>query len=64
MAKRRKEKKIYKYECSITGDAYKLTAPAPNPDELVSVAAWYEMNEDKDDRPEAIKKKLGLTKEN
>ncbi len=63
MAKRRKEKKIYKYECSLSGETYKVTQEAKNPDELLSVKAWYEMNADKDDRPEDVKKRLGLTEE-
>lgn len=60
VAKRRKDKKIYKYECTLTGEAYKLTEKAPNPDELVSVKAYYEMHPEKDDRPLDIKKKLGV----
>lgn len=63
MAKRRKEKRIYKYECSLTGESYKLTAPADNPEELMSVKAWYEMNPEHDDRPEDIKKRLGVNSE-
>lgn len=65
MAKRRKDKKIYKYECTLTGESYKVTEKAPNPDELVSVKAYYELNPDKDDRPLDIKKRLGVeTEEN
>lgn len=60
MAKRRKDKKIYKYECTLTGESYKLTEKAPNPDELVSVKAYYELNPEKDDRPLDIKKRLGI----
>jgi hypothetical protein len=63
LAKRKKEKKIYKYDCSLTGETYKLTAQAQNPEELVSVKSWYEMHPEKDDRPEDIKKRLGLTAE-
>mgnify|MGYP003683547781 CR=1 FL=1 len=63
MAKRRKEKKIYKYECSITGDTYKVTEKSESPDDLISVQAWYEMNTDKDDRPEVVKKRIGMTEE-
>ncbi len=59
MAKRRKEKKIYTYECSLTGESYKVTAKAEHPDELMSVRAWYEMHPEHDDRPEDIKKRLG-----
>lgn len=65
VAKRRKDKKIYKYECTLTGESYKVTEKAPNPDELVSVKAYYELNPDKDDRPLDIKKRLGVeTEEN
>ena len=60
MAKRKKNKKIYRYECQITGDVFKRTAEADNPDDLMSVSAYYEMNPDKDDRPAVIKKKLGI----
>lgn len=65
MAKRRKERKTYKYECSLTGETYILTEKVKNPDELTSVQAWYEMNPEHDDRPEDIKKALGsvITKE-
>ena len=63
MAKRRKEKKIYKYDCTITGDTYKVTEKCENPDDLISVQAWYEMNTDKDDRPEDVKKRLGMTED-
>lgn len=60
MARRKREKKIYRYECAITGDTYKRTAEAPNPEDLMSVTAYYEMNPEKDDRPAVIKKKLGI----
>lgn len=60
---RQRHKKFYNYECTITGESYKMTAEAPNPDELVSVRAFYEMNPEKDDRPETMKAKLGLNEE-
>jgi hypothetical protein len=60
VAKRRKEKKIYNYECTLTGDEYKVTEKAENPDELVSVKGYYELNPEKDDRPKHIKLKLGI----
>ena len=60
MAKRRKEKKIYKYDCSLTGETYKVTAKADNPEELMSVKAWYEMNPEHDDRTDDVKKRLGI----
>ena len=54
-------KKTYDYECSISGEKFTVTQKAKNPEELVSVKAWYELNEDKDDRPEVEKIKLGLS---
>jgi hypothetical protein len=52
---RKKHKKIYRYSCTLTGEEFKVTAEAKNPDELMSVKAYYEMNPEKDDRPEHIK---------
>tara|TARA_Y100000780_G_scaffold155505_1_gene140198 strand:+ start:237248 stop:237439 length:192 start_codon:yes stop_codon:yes gene_type:complete len=63
VAKRRKEKKFYKYECAMTGEQYTVTAKASNPDDLISVKAYYEMNPEKDDRPADIKKMLGVEEE-
>jgi hypothetical protein len=60
MARRKKEKRTFHYECSLTGDSYVVTASAPNPENLMSVKAYYELNPDKDDRPLKIKKELGL----
>lgn len=57
---RKKHVTIHKYECQITGETYKTTREAPNPEELVSVQGYYELNPDKDDRPEHIKKGLGI----
>lgn len=53
---RKKQKASYRYECTITGESFKLTREASHPKELVSVKAFYELNPDKDDRPEYIKK--------
>ncbi|MAW07924.1 MAG: hypothetical protein CME61_06545 [Halobacteriovoraceae bacterium] len=53
-------KKTYDYECSLTGEKYTLTEKSKNPEELISVQAWYEMNPDKDDRTELEKKKRGI----
>lgn len=58
--KRRREKISYSYECSLTGEKFETTAKAPNPKELLSVKAYYEMNPEMDDRPAVIKKKLGI----
>jgi len=46
---------IFHYDCNITGETFKVTKKAKNPDELMSVKAYYEMNPEEDDRPEHIK---------
>ncbi len=55
MSKKR-EKKFYIYNCSVTEKSFKLTREAPRPDDLVSIDAYYEMNPEDDDRPDHIKK--------
>ena len=44
----------------MTSEVYKTTREAPSPDDLVSVSAYYELNPEEDDRPEKIKKELGV----
>lgn len=58
MAKRKKFKKIYRYQCTMTEEEFKTTREAPNPDDLMSIKAYYEMHPEEDDRPEDIKKQL------
>jgi hypothetical protein len=53
---RKKKVEVHYYQCSITGERFKVNREAPNPDELVSVNAFYELNSEQDDRPEKIKK--------
>lgn len=60
MAKRKKEKQTYKYECSLTGEKYVLTQKVSNPEDLMSVTAWYDLNQEFDDRPLDVKKKIGF----
>lgn len=60
MAKRRKEKRTYKYSCNLTGEEFVLTKKVDNPDDLMSVKAYYEMNPEDDDRPEDVKKMIGI----
>lgn len=57
---RKKQIKIFRYECTMTGDVYKTTKEAKKPDELVCVNSYYELNPEEDDRPEHIKKLLGV----
>ncbi|MCF8058515.1 MAG: hypothetical protein K9K67_04410 [Bacteriovoracaceae bacterium] len=57
---RKKHVQIYRYNCTMTDEEFKTTAKAENPDDLISVSAYYEMNPDKDDRPEHIKQELGI----
>ena len=53
---RTKQKVVYRYDCTITGENFRTTREAAHPKELVSVKAFYELNPDKDDRPDYIKK--------
>ena len=53
-----KIKKIYKYECNVTGEAFKTTAEAQSPGDLTTVSAYYQMNPEMDDRPLEIKVKI------
>jgi hypothetical protein len=55
MVKRKKKKMIYKYSCTLSNQVYKTTRQAPNPGDLMSVRAYYELNPAEDDRPEAVK---------
>jgi hypothetical protein len=55
---RKQKKEIFRYDCSLTGETYKTTKKAKTPEDLISVAAYYELNPENDDRPEHIKKEL------
>ncbi len=55
---KKKIKKIYKYECNVSGEQFKTTAEAPNPGDLTTVSAFYQMNPELDDRPLEIKVKI------
>lgn len=55
---KKKIKKIYKYECNVTGEQFKTTAEAPSPGDLTTVSAYYQMNPELDDRPLEIKVKI------
>lgn len=55
---KKKIKKIYKYECTISGEMFKTTAEAKNPGDLTTVSAFYQMNPELDDRPLEIKLKV------
>ncbi len=60
MVKKKREKTFYKYQCPITSEEFVTTRPAPNPDELMSVKAYYEMNTEEDDRPLVVKVRMGI----
>ena len=55
MSRKKRNKKLYFYNCTLTEERFKTTQEAPSPDELLSVNAFYEMNPEMDDRPENIK---------
>ena len=54
----KKEIRFYDYKCSLTGEKFRMTKEAKNPNELISVKGYYELHPEKDDRPEVIKKKV------
>ena len=58
MSRKKKNKKLFFYNCTLTEERFKTTKEAPNPDELVSTKAYYEMNPEMDDRPENIKAEI------
>lgn len=59
---KKKQYTFHYYECSISGERFKRTAKAQDPESLVSVESYYELNEEQDDRPEHIKKKMAEIK--
>ena len=59
-SKKRKEYQSYNYKCAVTAEEFTLTAKAKEPEELVTVKAYYELHPDKDDRPAHVKKLLGF----
>jgi hypothetical protein len=58
---RKKNIQIFRYKCTMTDEEFKTTRKAPNPDDLISVNAYYDLNPEMDDRPEHIKLELGIT---
>jgi len=52
------KKQIFRYECTLTNEAFKTTRQAPSPEDLVSVKGYYDIHPEEDDRPEHIKKAL------
>jgi hypothetical protein len=62
LAKRRKNKVFYTYDCSISGESYKLTKESKTPEELICLQSYYELNPEMDDRPEAILNEINQLK--
>ena len=44
----------------MTGEEFKVTRQAPNPNELMSLEAYYQLYPEMDDRPEDIKREASL----
>jgi hypothetical protein len=63
MAKK-KFKRFYNYKCSLTEETFKVTSEAPNPEDLMSVKAYYQLHPEHDDRPEYIKKQAEVEEAN
>ena len=55
---KKKIKKIYKYECNVSGEQFKTTSEAPSPGDLMTTSAFYQMHPEEDDRPIEIKLKV------
>lgn len=55
---KKKIKKIYKYDCNVTGETFKTTAEAPRPGDLMTVGSYYQMHPELDDRPLDVKLKI------
>ena len=60
---KKKIKRIYKYDCTITGETFKTTEEAEHPVELTTLSAFYQMNPEKDDRPIEVKIKIKAKEE-
>lgn len=60
MAKRRREKQTYRYECNLTGEKFNLTKKVADNSDIVSIEGYYELNPEEDDRNEAVKKQAKL----
>lgn len=60
---KKKIKKIYKYECTMTGEVFKTTEEAKHPDELTTVSAYYQLHPENDDRPLEVKLKIKAKEE-
>ena len=59
MARRwKKDVRFYDYQCTLTGEKFRLYRESKNTSELISIKAFYELHPERDDRPEVIKKKL------
>ncbi|MCY4524933.1 MAG: hypothetical protein OXB84_09345 [Halobacteriovoraceae bacterium] len=52
---RRNYVETYNYQCSLTGETFSTTKKASKPEELISIKAYYQLNPEKDDRPEVVK---------
>ena len=49
---------FYEYECTMTNEKYKVTKKAPNPENLISVQAFYEIKPEAGDRTKNNKKQF------
>ena len=53
---RKRYQETYKYKCSLTSETFQLTKKIKDTEDLISVKAWYDLNPEKDDRPELVKR--------
>ena len=61
---KKKFKETYVCKCTITGQEFITTKRPANPEELISVKAYYQLHQDEDDRPEKIKMRLASAEAN
>lgn len=60
---RKRAKRIYRYKCSITEREYKVTREVKNPENLLCLDAYYQMNPEEDDRPDSALATLGIDRD-
>ncbi len=63
MTLKRRFKKTYSYQCTLTNKTFKMSAEAVNPNDLVSVDGYYQLHPEEDDRPAHIRKEVQVLNE-
>lgn len=53
--RKKKHKRIYTYQCNVTQEIFKIGKQISNTADLVSVAGYYQLHPEEDDRSELAK---------